>query len=133
MLFCILLLHVADYSVCHTERTHFYARSDDIPLPRSGCSFLAALRYASAGTAAAVLAHSKALVLPDFVKGERSECISPLTTLRTKHPCQGWVVSRSEAIHLTDAVALGEGAKRLLQGRGQGEAKPPIARPDVRH
>ncbi|PSC80092.1 hypothetical protein C6P47_28740, partial [Klebsiella pneumoniae] len=75
----------------------------------------------------------KALVLPDFVKGERSECISPLTTLRTKHACQGWVVSRSEAIHLTDAVALGEGAKRLLQGRGQGEAKPPIARPGVQH
>ena len=29
-------------------RKHFYARSGDIPLPRSGCSFLAALRYASA-------------------------------------------------------------------------------------
>ncbi len=45
----------------------------------------------------------------------------------------GWMVSRSEAIHLTDAVVLGEGAERPLQGRGQGEAKPPIARPDVRH
>lgn len=43
------------------------------------------------------------------------------------------MVSRSEAIHLTDAVVLGEGAERPLQGRGQGEAKPPIARPDVRH
>jgi hypothetical protein len=71
--------------------------------------------------------------LPDFVKGERSECISPLTTLRTKHAFQGWMVSRSEAIHLTDAVALGEGAERPLQGRGQGEAKPPIARPGVLH
>jgi hypothetical protein len=43
------------------------------------------------------------------------------------------MVSRSEAIHLTDAVALGEGAERPLQGRGQGEAKPPIARPGVLH
>jgi hypothetical protein len=50
-----------------------------------------------------------------------------------KHALQGWMVSRSEAINLTDAVALGERAKRPLQGRGQGEAKPPIARPDVRH
>lgn len=41
--------------------------------------------------------------------------------------------SRSEAFHLPDAVALGEEAKRPLQGRGQGEAKPPIARPDVRN
>jgi len=74
-----------------------------------------------------------AIALPNFVKGERSECISPLTTPRKEDAYQGWMVSRSEAIHLTDAVALGEGAKRLLQGRGQGEAKPPIARPDVRH
>lgn len=30
--------------------------------------------------------------------------------------------SRSEAFHLTDAVALSEGATRPLQVRGQGEA-----------
>lgn len=39
------------------------------------------------------------------------------------------MVSRSEAIHLTDAVALGEGAKRPLQGWGQGEASPPLQGP----
>lgn len=81
----------------------------------------------------AVCVISRRLYCLIFVKGEHSECISPLTTHRIKHAYQGWVVSRSDAIHLIDAVALSEGVKRLLQGRGQGEAKPPIARPDVRN
>ena len=33
-----------------SERTDFYVDSGEIPLPRSCCSFLASLRYASAGT-----------------------------------------------------------------------------------
>lgn len=45
----------------------------------------------------------KAIQFSEFVKGERSECISPLTTTPGKQACQGWMVSRSEAIHLSDA------------------------------
>lgn len=64
-----------------------------------------------------------------FVKGERSECISPLTTLG-KTGCTGWEVSRSEAFHLTDAVGFdfaseanqdlagGAGANIVSRGKG---------------
>ncbi|WP_204984814.1 hypothetical protein, partial [Escherichia coli] len=38
----------------------------------------------------AVPALSKTISLPDFVKGERSECHLPLTTLRIKQAWQWW-------------------------------------------
>ncbi|MFW0383276.1 hypothetical protein ACN0ZQ_27935, partial [Klebsiella pneumoniae] len=40
----------------------------------------------------AVPALSKTISLPDFVKGERSECHLPLTTLRIKQAWQWWGV-----------------------------------------
>ena len=48
----------------------------------------------------------KAISLAEFVRGERSECSSPLTTQTEKEAGQGWMVSRSEAIHLQDALAF---------------------------
>ncbi|WP_247160168.1 hypothetical protein, partial [Escherichia coli] len=59
-------------------RKHFYARSGDIPLPRS--DRLAALPLPNPICGERFLLFQKRYPDPDFVKGERSECISPLTT-----------------------------------------------------
>ncbi|WP_272715127.1 hypothetical protein, partial [Escherichia coli] len=48
------------------------------------------------------LLFQKRYSLPDFVKGERSECHLPLTTHRIKQAWQWWEVTRSDAFHLPD-------------------------------
>jgi len=58
--------------------------------------------------------------LPHIVRGEQSECISPLTTLRTKYAWQAWEVSRSEAFHLLDAVDLARERSDRCRGGVQG-------------
>nr|AVU82000.1 GP05 [Escherichia coli] len=48
------------------------------------------------------LLFQKRYSLPDFVRGERSECHLPLTTHRIKQAWQWWGVARSDAFHLPD-------------------------------
>ena len=91
--FCILLLSVLIHRQnqvfsASIECPNFYVRGVEIPLPRT--DRLAAMPLLIRSCGERFLFFQKRYSLPDFVRGERSECHLPLTTHRIKQAWQWW-------------------------------------------